>query len=161
MTTTIDLPGGGTATFLDSDELSNRQVKELRRSARKVGIIGQHLKDLGLDDLRTDDDTEADPESDEGKAAAEAKNIAALKVLTSLSDSEDDNLDLFQRTATAIRLTAWTLDIPLPLTPESVDDLPRPIYTAVTEEAAKLDLNESFDMEHAADPKAPAEDSAV
>lgn len=156
MTTTIDLPGGGTATFLDSDELSNKSVKELRRAARKVGLIGQHLKDLGLDDLRAEDEPEADPESDEAKAAAEAKNLAALKVLTGLTDSEDDDLDLFQRTAAAIRLTAWTLDIPLPLTPESVDDLPRPIYTAITEEAAKLDLNESFDdLETATDPKVP------
>lgn len=160
MPITIDLPDSNSATLRSSEELSNRSVKELRRAARKVGIVGQHLKDLGLDDIRADVDAaeDVDPESDEAKAAAEATNARALAVLTQISDEEDDSLDLFQRTAAAIRLIDWTLDLPLPKTAEDVDNLPRPLYEALTTEAAKLDLNESFSKEaHMAadDPKAP------
>lgn len=157
MTTTVELPDNHHALLLDSDQLTNKQVKELRRAARKVGIVGQHLKDLGLDSLRE----EADPadESDDAKAATEERNSKALRILTELSDDEDDNLDLFQRTCAAVRLIEWSLDIPLPKTPADVDNLPRGIYAALTTAAADLDLNDdTFGPESAADPKVPAEE---
>ena len=167
MPITIELPDGNSAQLKSSEDLSNREVKLLRRAARKVGLVGQHLKDLGLDELRAEVDTEADPESDESKAAAEATNARALAILTQIDDTEDDDLDLFQRTAAAIRLIDWTLDLPLPKTADDVDNLPRPLYEALTTEAAKLDLNESFSKEaDLAAPKAevteespPTEDS--
>lgn len=153
----VDLPDGNHATLKSSEELSNKSVKELRRAARKVGLVGQHLKDLGLDELRTDDTTDEtlDPESDEAKAAADERNNRALKVLTEISDEEDNDLDLFQRTCAAIRLIDWTLDLPLPKDADDVDNLARPLYEALTTEAAKLDLNESFSKE--ADMEAPKE----
>ncbi len=156
MPVVIDLPDNQHATLRTSEELSNRDVKLLRRAARKVGLVGQHLKDLGLDDLNKDDTTDDTTEPDE--TAVAEKNRRALEVLTQISDTEDDDLDLFQRTCTSVRLLDWTLDLPLPKTPEDVDLLPRPIYEALTTEAAKLDLNESFSKEAAResdDPKAP------
>lgn len=154
MPTVIDLPDGQNATLKSSEDLSNREVKQLRRAARKVGLVGQHLKDLGLDELRAETDEGADPETEEAKAAVEERNNRALKVLTQISDEEDDDLDLFQRTCAAVRILDWTLDLPLPKTPDDVDNLPRPIFDALTTEAAKLDLGESFTKEAAlADPK--------
>lgn len=159
MTDIIQLPNNNTALLLSSDELTNKQVKELRRAARKVGIVGQHLKDLGLDNIRSDEETE-DPDSPEGKAITEANAARALSILTQITDEEDDSLDLFQRTCAAVRTIEWSLDLPLPKTPEDVDNLPRAIYAALTTEAAKLDLNETFDMESGInDPKADTSSS--
>ncbi len=148
MPVVIDLPDNQHATLRTSDELSNRMVKELRRAARKVGLVGQHLKDLGLDELSaaaSDDDTDDATEPDE--AATAERNARALAILTQIDDQEDNDLDLFQRTAAAIRIVDWTLDLPIPTTADDVDNLPRPIYEALTTEAAKLDLNESFSKE--------------
>ncbi len=160
MATMIPLPGGQTALLRDSEELSNADVKTLRRAARKVGIVGQKLKDLGLDELRDVKDADDDDVEDEESAKrTEETNRKAMEILSSLSDEEDDNLDLFQRTCTLVRLIEWSLDRPLPKTVDEVDDLPRPIYGVLTTEAAKLDLNEQFGLDGAADPKADTADS--
>jgi hypothetical protein len=140
MPVTIELPDGASATLRSSDELTNKMVKELRRAARKVGLSVAHLKELGWDDKTRDED--APEPSDEETAAA---NASALSVFGQLSDEEDDNLDLFQRTCAAVRFLDWTLDLPHPKTADDVDNLPRPIYEALTGAAAKLDLNESFE----------------
>lgn len=146
MPTMIPLPDGQTALLRDSSELSNKDVKTLRRAARKVGVVGQKLRDLGLDELRDvgDADAEMSPE-------AQSK---AMEILAGLSDDEDDALDLFQRTCVVVRLHSWSLDRPLPTTVDEVDDLTRPVYDVLTREAAKLDLNEQFGVDGAADPKA-------
>ena len=157
MPTVIELPNNQRATLRASEELSNRDVKLLRRAARKVGLVGQHLKDLGLDDLQQTN--EADEATEPDETAIAVKNARALAILTEISDEEDDSLDLFQRTCTSVRLLDWTLDLPLPKTPEDVDLLPRPLYEALTAAAAKLDLNESFDVDGAGDPKAGTESS--
>jgi hypothetical protein len=148
MTTTIDLPDNQHATFKTADELSNREVKLLRRAARKVGVSVQKLKDLGFDATKT-----TDVPDDEDEAVTAERNQSALAIFSNLSDDEDDNLDLFQRECAAVRLVEWTLDLPLPKTADDVDNLPRPIYNALTAEAAKLDLSETFDKEASLDPK--------
>jgi|SRR5579863_1090842 len=153
MATTIDLPGGATAVLRDSDELTNRSVKSLRRAARTVGIVGKKLKDLGLDELRQDETDEADEE------ATKARNEKALEILVQLEPDEDANLDLFQRVCVVERLTEWSLDRPLPTTPDEVDDLPRPIYGVLTTEAAKLDLNEDFSVDGVENPSQGTADS--
>lgn len=140
MPITIDLPDDQSATLRTSEELSNRDVKVLRRAARKVGIIGQRLKDLGLDDLREQQEADADDEDVDNTET----NKKALAILTNLSDDDDNSLDLFQRVCTVVRLVSWTLDRPIPANEDEVDDLPRPLYAALTTEAAKLDLNENF-----------------
>lgn len=146
MPTMIPLPNGQTALLRDSEELSNADVKVLRRAARKVGVVGQKLREMGLDDLR-------DVSADTQEMSPETQN-KAMEILASLSDDEDDALDLFQRTCVIVRLHAWSLDRPLPTTVEEVDELPRPIYGVLTTEAAKLDLNEQFGLDGAVDPKA-------
>jgi len=152
MPTMIPLPDGQTALLRDSAELSNRDVKTLRRAARKVGTVGQKLREMGLDDLR-------DMPTDGIEMSEEAQR-KAMEILASLSDEEDDSLDLFQRTCVVVRLHAWSLDLPLPTTVDEVDDLPRPIYGVLTTEAAKLDLNEQFGLDGATDPKADTASSS-
>lgn len=140
MPITIDLPDDQSAILRTSEELSNRDVKVLRRAARKVGIIGQRLKDLGLDDLREQQEADANDEDVDNTET----NKKALAILTNLSDDDDNSLDLFQRVCTVVRLVSWTLERPIPANEDEVDDLPRPLYAALTTEAAKLDLNENF-----------------
>jgi len=156
MTTLIELPDKQTALFRDGNELSNRDVKILRRAARKVGLVSAKLKELGMDDVRED----AKDDDSEDTDAAEKNNQRALSILTKLSDDEDDDLDLFQRVCVAVRLIEWSLDLPLPRDADAVDDLPRPIYAVLTAEAAKLDLRDNYSKEAGlADPKADTENS--
>ena len=149
---TVQLPDGNSAELREADSLSNRDVKDLRRIARKVSVVGQKLRDLGIEEI-TEDSDEADT------------SRKTLDILSKLTDSEDDALDLFQRHCLVMRLTSWTLrnpdgtERPLPKTVEEVDDLPRPIYAKLTTAAAELDLNEDFSMDGAADPKVPTENS--
>lgn len=153
MPVTIELPDGHTAVLKTSEELSNKSVKELRRAARKVGLVSQKLKDLGLDQIR-DVPEDAD---DDTKTAANTKTV---EIFASLTDDEDNNLDLFQRMCTVIRLVSWTLDQPIPSNTDEVDELERPLYQALTTEAVKLNLNETFDKDDGLlDPKADTADS--
>lgn len=158
MAEVITLPGGFTALLRERDELSNKSAKELRRAAQKVGIIGNKLEELGLKDVR-----EVSDDADED--AKRAANVATVKILANLSDDEADALDLYQRVATVIRLISWDVTNAdgtprdLPKTAEDVDELPLPIYSAITTEAAKISLNESFDKDEGlADPKADTAD---
>lgn len=155
----IDLPDNHHATLKTAEEISNRDAKVLRRSAGKAGLTMQRLKEGGLDEIRatsTDAETEA-PDS----ATQESNNLKALGLFASLSDEENDDLDLYQRTCAAVRLIEWSLDIPMPTTPEDVDNLPRPLYEALTTAAAKMDLNESFEKtpESMTSPKADGPES--
>ena len=74
-------------------------------------------------------------------------------MITELPDEDYDSIDLFQRTCVIVRLESWTLDRPLPTTVDEVDDLPMPIYTPLTVAAVKINFDEQFDVEGAADPK--------
>lgn len=154
MTTLIQLPDNHTALLRDSNELSNKDVKVIRRAARIVGILSQKLTDLGMDEIRDKLATEA--------ADKDAENAKALTILTQLSDDEDDATDLVQRTCAYIRLIEWSLDLPKPSTAEDIDLLPRPIYEALTKEAAKIDLSDTFDknLETMSDLKADTENSS-
>lgn len=154
MSTLIQLPGGFTALLRDSDELSNRSIKELRRALQRVGVLTSKLKERGFLEVQ---EVAKDEAAD--AAAKEAANTKAVEILSAFSDDEVDNMDLFQRACVVVRLIEWSLDAPIPTTPDEVDDLPRPIYVKLTTEAAKLDLSESFGMENATDPKAATEDS--
>ena len=150
MSVTIALPNDWSAELAESSELTNRQVKELRRIARKVSVVGQKLRDLGVNE-ETDDDEEDSTRK-------------TLEVLSHLSDDEDDSLDLFQRHCVVLRLLSWTVknpdgsDRPIPATVEEVDDLSRPLYAILTKAASELNLNEDFTIDGGAlDPKVPTE----
>ena len=145
MATAVELPNDHSATLRDADELTNRDVKALRRIARKVSIVGQKLRDLGIDEItEKTDDFDAVDDADNSRKT--------LDILSKLSDDEDDSLDLFQRECVVLRLESWTLknpdgsDRPLPKDATEVDDLPRPIYAKLTTAAAELNLNEDFSM---------------
>lgn len=151
MSVTVELPGGDTAELKGSDQLTNKDVKAIRRVARKVGAVGQKLRGLGVDDIGDEDADEADT------------TRKTLDILSQLTDDEDDTLDLFQRFCLVLRLESWTVknadgsDRPLPTTVEEVDDLERPLYAILTKAAAELNLNDDFSIEASMDPKAPIE----
>ena len=151
MPITVELPNGASAELRDSADLTNKDVKALRRIARQVSVVGQKLRDLGVNEL-SDEDADADDTS-----------RRTLDILSNLSDDEDDSLDLFQRFCVVLRLMSWTVknldgsDRDIPSTVEEVDDLPRPLYAALTKAAAELNLNEEFGLEGALDPKVDIE----
>jgi hypothetical protein len=137
MSTVVELPGG-TATLKTDDELTNKEVKTLRRSARVATAIANQLTDLGYD--------EADPDS--------------WKVITKLPDDDYDTLDIFQRTCVIVRLRDWNVDgVDRPTDADSVDDLPRPVFVPLTVAAADIKLSDDFSVDGAVDPKAPTGDS--
>ena len=136
MTTTVEIPGG-TAELKDQDELTNKEVKHLRKAARIAAGVANRLSELGFDDTK--------PET--------------WTVIAALSDTEDDQIDLFQRTCVSIRLKDWTLELERPTTPEEVDDLPRPIYVPLTVAATDINFSDDFSADGAADPKADGADS--
>ena len=137
MSTTVELPNNQTAILKDDTELSNKEVKNLRKSARVAMGIATKMQDSGFQ--------EDDP--------------STWTALLDMSDEEADTMDLFQRTCVITRLSDWTLDLPLPTTVDEVDDLPRPIYVALTVAAVDINLSDSFDMDGAANPKADTANS--
>ena len=136
MSTTVTLPGGS-CTLLDDADLTNRQVKQLRRSARHAAAIATKLQASGFDE----------------------KDPSTWATIASLSDDDDDVLDEFQRTAVITRLSEWNVDgVDRPVTIEDVDNLPRPVYVPLTVAAADIKLgDDDFGMDGAADPKAPTD----
>ena len=141
MATTVTLPDGNTAILKDNAELTNREVKSLRRAARKATQISNHLKDLGYNEK---------DEDSWGRAIAE------------LPVEEYDELDIYQRSCVLMRLKSWTLDLPIPETTDAVDDLPRAISVPITVEATKIKFDDDFSIDEGLhDPKAPTEGSGT
>jgi hypothetical protein len=135
MSTIIQLPDGHSAVLKDDTDLTNKEVKNLRRAARVAMGIAQRLQSIGFD--------ENDP--------------STWTAFTEMTDEEADTIDLFQRQCVVTRLRSWTLGQPMPATVDEVDDLPRPIYVALTVAAININLSDEFGMDGAADPKAVTE----
>jgi hypothetical protein len=138
MSTTIQLPDGNFAVLKDDKDMTNKEVKELRRSARVAMSVAQRLQSVGFD--------ETDP--------------STWKAFTEMTDEEADTIDLFQRTCVFVRLVSWSLDRPLPQNASEVDDLPRPIYVPLTVAAVDINLTDEFGLEGASDPKVDTANSA-
>lgn len=136
MSTIVNLPNGS-AVLKDEAEMSNREVKDIRKSARKAFAMISKLKDAGFDE----------------------NDSSTWGALSNLTEGEDEYMDYFQRFCVVARLTSWTLDLPLPKTPEEVDDLPRPIFVPLTVAAANIKFSDEFTLEGAADPKVDIESS--
>lgn len=135
MATTINLPNGETASIKDDTELTNREMKELRRAARTAAGVALKLQDAGF--------KQDDPDT--------------WSVASQLSDEDDDVMDLYQRTCVILRLKHWTLDRDLPVTPGDVDDLERPVYVTLTQACAKVNFSDDFGIDP--DPKAIGQNS--
>ena len=134
---TIELPGG-TAVLRSDEDLTNKQVKSLRRSARHAAAIATKLQQSGFDE----------------------KNPETWGIISSLTDEEDDVLDEFQRTAVVTRLESWTLPYDMPVNIDDVDNLPRNVYVPLTVAAADVKLSDDFSIEGGLeDPKALTADS--
>jgi|GEM_PF-1273956 len=132
MSTTIQLPDGHSAVLKDDVDMTNKEVKALRRAARVAMGIAQRLQSIGFD--------ENDP--------------TTWSAFVDMTDDEADTIDLFQRQCVVTRLRSWTIDRELPTTVDEVDDLPRPIYVPLTVAAININLSDNFEMDGAADPKA-------
>src|ERR1039458_424618 len=143
---TKELPEGNSAVLKDSDQLTNKEIKIVRRIARKANAALQKVREAGL---VSDEEAPKDETEDQKRD----RNLKAIAAFSALSDDEEDSLDEFQRECVVLRLRSWTLknddgsDRPLPAKAAEVDDLPRFFYTPLTKEASDLDFNEDFSVD--------------
>ena len=138
MSTRVELPDGEHAILKDSDELTNREVKTLRRAARQATAVALDLEGAGFAD----------------------DNPESWRLLAEMPDEDYDRLDIFQRMCVLLRLESWTVGREMPTTDDEVDDLPRSIYVPLVTAAAQIQLSDEFTLDGAADPKADTGDSA-
>jgi hypothetical protein len=151
--TVVKLPDDNEAVLKESDDLTNKEVKIVRRIARKANTALQKVREAGL---VSDEDAPKDETEDQKRD----RNLKAIAAFSALSDDEEDSLDEFQRECVVLRLRSWTLknedglDRPFPKNADEVDDLPRSFYTPLTKEASDLNLNEDFSIDEGlTDPK--------
>ena len=137
MANIIELPNGQSAVLKDVSELTNREVKTLRKSARIASSVALGLERAGFED----------------------DNPESWKLIAEMDDDDYDTLDLFQRTCAIIRLKSWTLDLPMPKEADEIDDLPMNIYGPLVAAAADINLTEDFTVAGANDPLVATVDS--
>lgn len=124
---------GGTAVLKDRESLTNREVKEIRRASRSAaGIVAK-------------------------TAGFNQENPETWKVMASLTEEDDEFLDLMQRTAILKRLQSWTLDRPIPTNVEEINELPIGVYEPLATAAVDIGMKETLDIEGAQDPKVPTD----
>lgn len=147
MTKIIDIPGG-TATFKDDDQLSNRQTKTLTRIYRKAIATTAGLIELGWDATK--------PET----------WIDKLSMINDVEDTFED----YQHQAVLIKLIEWSLDRPIPTTAEELLDEDPKTYEALIVEATGAGPGEApttidvverpdFSLDAVMDPKADTSSS--
>ena len=140
MTTEVTLPDDQSAILRDKGELTNRESKKLTQIQFAAAGAVQRLREFGFDP--------DDPKT--------------WGAMINLTPKELDLLDEYQRTCVTLRLLSWTLDRPIPATPDEVDDLPRSIYIPLTVAAADVKFGDDEDeFEINPDPKAPTPSSDV
>lgn len=135
---TIEKIPGGTVTFRDSNEISKREERALYKLWAKLGPVAGIIE-----------------------AAAQAardggEEVALTAVAENLPDISEEHYDtLFEiQDLTIVTFSAsWTLDRPLP-TLESVSDLPRDLYDALSAAVQKV-ADKTFSLEADPDPDAP------
>ena len=132
MTITVEFHDGTSAVIKSADDLTNREVKVLQRSMRSAASAATKMSAAGY---------------------VEGKPETWAPALSSLTDSELDDIDLYQRTCVMLRLESWTRG-DLPADADAVDDLPRPVFEKLTAAAADLKLSEDFGLDGAGNPKA-------
>jgi hypothetical protein len=134
----IDLPDGGWAQLAEPEELTNRQRKMLRRSVAPVldSDGGPPLRDRILE------------------AGVDPKDEATwVKAAGLLSAADLEAVDDIQAAFIVAYVREWSLDLPLP-TMETVDDLPGPIFDALSEATRGLGTGEP-DLSVSKDPDSP------
>ena len=115
-TTTVDLPDGHTATLADPVNVPVRRNRPLQVIAARLGTKRfEQLKSV-LGDGTTDED--------------EAEAVAQLEAMD-LSESDYDALLRMTDASVYALLESWTLDRPIPDSPDALTDLPQPVYDAL------------------------------
>ncbi len=155
---TIKIPGG-TATFCRKSELSPRKERELdvlfsQISPRKMKAI-QHAHAVYMEGERTGTDVSEELTGDD----------------TVLTDAEARLMYRAAEVGSWAYLKSWSLKEthiqgessiseprPLPATPDDFLDLPKGIYTAITDHVAKIiaqDIDDGFTVASAGNPESP------
>jgi len=157
--TVISIPGGK-ATFLTDAEIPPRRERELdvlyaQLNLRKIKAIRDASKVL----------------KEDGSVADE--NAALTGPDTTLTEDEARLMFKAAEVTAWAYLKSWTLQIttttdegsmsvprPVPAEPDDYLDLPKPIYKALTDHAAKIvaqNLKDEFSAAAAGDPESPTE----
>jgi len=121
MATTITIPGGQ-ATLRDQDEMTERHRRPVKViSMRLMRVMGQLADITHLADL--------DPSAED----------ATERMMATIGMTEDESSALLRLTDAAIyaALKSWTLDLPIPVTVDEVQDIPGEVYDALAEATAR------------------------
>lgn len=147
MSYTVEIPGG-TAELLSPEELTPRRQRAVQVIALQSGSLIKKME--GAKTLRLPDGTVK--ESTEATAA----DLPEVE----LTEREAELLFKIQDASIYAHLQSWTLDIPRPETVDAVQDIPGPVYDALSEELTKQEAEakaESFEPNEATleDPASP------
>ena len=146
MSTKIDLPGGGWAEIKDPEELTNRERKLLRRHAFGARELRGKLLATGIKP---------------GTKVQDIPDDLEEKLLGQLTAEDLEGADGIQAAFIVAYTASWSLTAPdgnpLPLpTMETVDDLPGPIYDALSSATSELgDGGLDTTVDGATDPGSP------
>jgi hypothetical protein len=132
MSITVEIPGGK-ATFRSSpEELTARRKRPVELIGARIGQVfgslpaaARILVDGEILEDRTED-VKADGTPLFAGPAVDL-TVKQIELLSMLNDA-----------VTWMLLESWTLDLPLPESPDAILDLPGPLYDALRTEAAKI-----------------------
>ena len=132
MALTIDIPGGEAVLTDEQGKLSPRRRREIEvvssRIGRKLETIIKAERILVDGDLVDKREQVLDPETGEPRFVGEID----------LSEHEFRLLGRLSDTIAWALLESWTLDLPLPATPDAFLDVPQGVFDAIREAAAKV-----------------------
>jgi hypothetical protein len=142
----VDLPDGGWAEIRDPAELTTRQRSVVRRYM--VPMARMRDKFAGM--------TAAKPD-----ATPEEQSEAILASIEAVGADGLDDMDAMYAAFIVTYLAGWSLDRPLPTTPDAALDLPGSLFDTLTRACINLgDGAVDFSVDGAVDPASPTEPSA-
>lgn len=145
MSRTFDIPGGQ-ATFRERDDLTNGQVKAIRRALTPVGAAAMRLREAGRRPGESDEQFEARLHDSVRRLDESVEQYAArmggvadhftpdfIELMAAMAEAEERAGEV----AIVNTLIGWTLPDPLP-TLETIDDVRRPIFDALVLAIGKM-----------------------
>lgn len=149
MTVQIDIPGGTATLRSDRSELTERMM-------RPIQLIGMRLGRAVMDGLPTAGrilcegdviDDRTSQVDDHGERVFPGPDL-------DLSERQLAHLHRMGEAVTWALLVSWTLDLPLPDSPDGMLDLPQGVYRPLADEAARINArmgSGGFDLDEAMD----------
>lgn len=118
---TINLPGGGRATFRAEHELTPRHTRPIESLSLAMSSVIKRISD-----------------AQELTGAVETSDDVLPGEAFDVTEEQADNMGRLNDLAILAYLKSWTLDLPLPGDVDALMDIPNPVYAALRTKAAEL-----------------------